>query len=117
MLILQETWTDPTSSLIVFAPLDAPNIQSVLSGGDSTNVALLPSGFAIYPEPENQENTTSSTESSSCLLTAGFQILANEQPNAKLTVESVSTVEHLIHCTIKKIHQALNCLATINGQN
>ncbi|CAM8976421.1 unnamed protein product [Rhodiola kirilowii] len=110
MLILQETWIDPIASLVVYAPVDTPAMQSVLSGGDSTYVALLPSGFAIYPDPESQ---ASSMDSHGCLLTAGFQILVNELPTAKLTADSVSTVEHLIHCTIEKIHQALNCSAAI----
>ncbi|KAL9685559.1 hypothetical protein QQ045_023010 [Rhodiola kirilowii] len=114
MLILQETWTDPTSSLIVYAPVDTAAIQSVLRGGDSTYVALLPSGFAVYSDPNWRENAIRGTETSSCLLTAEFQILVNERPTAKLTADSVTTVEHLIHCTIEKIHQALNCSATTN---
>jgi len=41
-----------------------------------------------------------------------FQILVNSQPTAKLTVESVVTVNNLISCTIKKIKTALQCDAT-----
>uniref|UniRef100_A0A7N0U5N4 Uncharacterized protein n=1 Tax=Kalanchoe fedtschenkoi TaxID=63787 RepID=A0A7N0U5N4_KALFE len=108
MLILQETWTDAASSLIVYAPVDTPAIQSVLGGGDSTYVALLPSGFALYPDPDPAQT---GNPAAGCLLTAGFQILVNELPTAKLTVDSVTTVEHLIHCTIEKIHQALDCAA------
>ncbi|KAF3526069.1 hypothetical protein F2Q69_00049614 [Brassica cretica] len=43
------------------------------------------------------------------LLTVAFQILVNSLPTAKLTVESVETVNNLISCTIQKIKAALHC--------
>ena len=49
MLILQETCTDPSGSLVVYAPVDIPAMHVVMNGGDSAYVALLPSGFAIVP--------------------------------------------------------------------
>lgn len=117
MLILQETWTDASASIVVYAPVDIPSMTVVMNGGDSAYVALLPSGFAILPEGPmhsgsnrcngnpNKENETS--EGSGCLLTVGFQILVNSLPTAKLTVESVETVSNLIGCTIQKIKAAL----------
>nr|POE69422.1 homeobox-leucine zipper protein anthocyaninless 2 [Quercus suber] len=120
MLILQETWTDASGSVVVYAPVDAPSINVVMSGGDSTYVALLPSGFSILPDdqsffggPQNcngtviKEDNNGCDGSGGCLLTVGFQILINSQPAAKLTVESVETVNNLISCTIQKIKAAL----------
>ncbi|TXG74772.1 hypothetical protein ES288_1Z012600v1 [Gossypium darwinii] len=98
MLILQETWSDACGALIVYAPVDASSIRVVMNGGDSSHVALLPSGFAILPG-----NT-----SDGCILTVGFQILVNSVPTAKLTVESVETVNHLLTCTVEKIKAALS---------
>ncbi|GLJ41938.1 hypothetical protein SUGI_0868270 [Cryptomeria japonica] len=43
------------------------------------------------------------------LLTIAFQILVNNLPTAKLTMESVKTVNDLISCTTKKIKAALRC--------
>lgn len=120
MLILQETWIDASGSLIAYAPVDIPAMSSVMNGGDSACVALLPSGFAIVPDgppgyggPNNCNVTLAKgiQDSDHCgngsLLTIGFQILVNSLPSSKLTVESVTTVNNLISCTIQKIKAAL----------
>ncbi|KAK7270509.1 hypothetical protein RIF29_23707 [Crotalaria pallida] len=124
MLILQETWTDASCSVVVYAPVDVQSLNVVMSGGDSAYVALLPSGFAILPDgqscgfgmPNNTCNGTvpkggcnggAGDEGSGSLLTVGFQILVNNIPTAKLTMESVDTVNNLISCTIQKIKGAL----------
>ncbi|KAH6756419.1 Homeobox-leucine zipper family protein / lipid-binding START domain-containing protein [Perilla frutescens var. hirtella] len=98
MLILQETCTDASGSLVVYAPVDIPAMHVVMNGGDSAYVALLPSGFAVVPDG-----------SGGSLLTVAFQILVNSLPTAKLTVESVETVNNLISCTVQKIKAALQC--------
>ncbi|XP_059667046.1 homeobox-leucine zipper protein ANTHOCYANINLESS 2 isoform X2 [Cornus florida] len=119
MLILQETWTDASGSLITYAPVDIPAMQVVINGGDSTCVALLPSGFAIVPDgfpdssgPNNCNGTVAmegSGGSGGSLLTVGFQILVNNLPSSKLTMESVETVNDLISQQIQKIKAALRC--------
>ncbi|KAF3338272.1 homeobox-leucine zipper protein ROC5-like protein [Carex littledalei] len=115
MLILQETCTDPSGSMVVYAPVDIPAMHLVMSGGDSTYVALLPSGFAILPDGPGVCGSSTGGDGgtkvggSGSLLTVAFQILVNSQPTAKLTVESVETVNNLISCTIQKIKVALNC--------
>ncbi|XP_058104816.1 homeobox-leucine zipper protein ANTHOCYANINLESS 2-like [Magnolia sinica] len=110
MLILQETCTDSSGSLVVYAPVDIPAMQAVMNGDDSTHVALLPSGFVILPDgggPRNRSN--SATKMDGSLLTVAFQIVVNSLPTAKLTVESVETVNNLISCTVQKIKTAIHC--------
>nr|KJB23909.1 hypothetical protein B456_004G120700 [Gossypium raimondii] len=120
MLILQETWSDASGALVVYAPVDISSMSVVMNGGDSAYVALLPSGFAILPgiSPSYHGGRSESNGAlvkpeidgsivSGCLLTVGFQILVNNVPTAKLTVESVETVNNLISCTIQKIKAAL----------
>ncbi|XP_044503747.1 homeobox-leucine zipper protein ANTHOCYANINLESS 2-like isoform X3 [Mangifera indica] len=123
MLILQETCIDAAGSLVVYAPVDIPAMHVVMNGGDSAYVALLPSGFAIVPDgpgsrggsmgngPTNGNNGGGggSPRVSGSLLTVAFQILVNSLPTAKLTVESVETVNNLISCTVQKIKAALQC--------
>ncbi|KAF3441282.1 hypothetical protein FNV43_RR15195 [Rhamnella rubrinervis] len=126
MLILQETCIDAAGSLVVYAPVDIPAMHVVMNGGDSAYVALLPSGFAIVPDGPGSRgptasngggnNTTASTNGGDgphrvggSLLTVAFQILVNSLPTAKLTVESVETVNNLISCTVQKIKAALQC--------
>ncbi|GLT84529.1 hypothetical protein SLE2022_027540 [Rubroshorea leprosula] len=119
MLILQETCTDAAGSLVVYAPVDIPAMHVVMNGGDSAYVALLPSGFAIVPDGPGSRGPTpngpvnggggGSARVGGSLLTVAFQILVNSLPTAKLTVESVETVNNLISCTVQKIKAALQC--------
>lgn len=115
MLILQETQTDASGSLIVYTAVDVGAMQMVMNGGDSTSVALLPSGFAIVPDcfpdsaSSNDCKDISIKGSGGSLLTLGFQILVNNPPSAKLTMESVDTVNSLISRTIQRIKSALHC--------
>ncbi|TQD79038.1 hypothetical protein C1H46_035394 [Malus baccata] len=127
MLILQETCIDAAGSLVVYAPVDIPAMHVVMNGGASAYVALLPSGFAIVPDGPGSRgpmfgkggshgsgNSGGGVDDgghrvSGSLLTMTFQILVNSLPTAKLTVESVETVNHLISCTVQKIKAALHC--------
>ncbi|XP_045798705.1 homeobox-leucine zipper protein ANTHOCYANINLESS 2-like [Trifolium pratense] len=113
MLILQETCTDASGSLVVYAPVDIPAMHVVMNGGDSAYVALLPSGFAILPDgySDDSDNQRGGLQhrANGSLLTVAFQILVNSLPTAKLTVESVETVNNLISCTVQKIKAALQC--------
>ncbi|KAL9338480.1 hypothetical protein Peur_070249 [Populus x canadensis] len=120
MLILQETWNDVSGSLVVYAPVDVQSVSVVMNGGDSTYVALLPSGFVILPgnsfsngEPNNCNGNPAKRDcdgnsGGGSFLTVGFQILASNLPSAKLTVESVKTVHNLISCTMQRIKTAFN---------
>ncbi|CAK9160978.1 unnamed protein product [Ilex paraguariensis] len=120
MLILQETSTDASGSVIVYAAVDMPAMNVLMNGGDSSCVVFLPSGFAIVPDclPDsgrlNNCNGTLTKEGSSgssngSLLTIGFQILVNSLPEAKLTIKSVETVKALISRTLQGIKAALHC--------
>lgn len=43
------------------------------------------------------------------LFTIAFQILTNASPQAKLTMESVDSVNSLVSCTLRHIKTSLNC--------
>lgn len=121
MLILQESCTDPSGpsgSLVIYAPVDIPAMHLVLQGGDQAHVALLPSGFAILPDGQDNRRTLGVDSSMGSmdggrrvvgsLLTVAFQILVSSQPSARLNAESVTTVNNLISCTVQRIKNALN---------
>lgn len=113
MLILQETCIDASGALVVYAPVDIPAMHVVMNGGDSSYVALLPSGFAVLPDGGIDGGGSGDGDQrpvgGGSLLTVAFQILVNNLPTAKLTVESVETVNNLISCTVQKIRAALQC--------
>lgn len=115
MWILQDCCINAYESMVVYAPVDITGMQSVMTGCDSSNIPILPSGFSILPDglesrpllitsrPEEK-----STEGGS-LLTIAFQILTNTSPTAKITTESVESVNTLISCTLRNIKTSLQC--------
>lgn len=109
MLILQESCTDASGSLVVYAPVDLQGINVVMSGEDPSYVPLLPSGFAIVPDGRAGGASTSSNPMTGSLITVQFQILVSSLPSAKLSAESVNTVNNLISATVQQIKAGLNC--------
>ncbi|PIA50686.1 hypothetical protein AQUCO_01200126v1 [Aquilegia coerulea] len=106
MLIIQESCSDATGSLVVYAPVDAVAMNVVLNGGDPDYVALLPSGFAIFPDKQQRHGVGLESGCGS-LLTVAFQILVDSVPTAKLSLGSVATVNNLIACTVDRIKAAV----------
>ncbi|XP_004309219.1 PREDICTED: homeobox-leucine zipper protein ANTHOCYANINLESS 2-like [Fragaria vesca subsp. vesca] len=114
MLMFQETMTDASGSIIVYAPITSTSSDImrdvVYEGGDSTYVELLPSGFAILPcvTSEYVKEEGNGSDEGGCLLTVGFQIVCDGgQPTSKLTMHSVKTIIDLISSTVQKIKSAL----------
>lgn len=109
MLILQESCTDSTGSYVVYAPVDIPAMNVVLRGEESDYVALLPSGFAILPDGlrSNGGRPIRDVGSGGSLLTVAFQILVDSVPTAKLSLNSVATINNLIKCTVERIKVAV----------
>ncbi|KAF9626355.1 hypothetical protein IFM89_032409 [Coptis chinensis] len=107
MLIIQESCTDSTGSLVVYAPVDAVAMNVVLDGGDPDYVALLPSGFAIFPDKQHRHGIVLEGGGGGSLLTVAFQILVDSVPTAKLSLGSVATVNNLIACTVDRIKVAV----------
>ncbi|KAH6758817.1 HD-ZIP IV family of homeobox-leucine zipper protein with lipid-binding START domain-containing protein [Perilla frutescens var. frutescens] len=115
MWVLQDSSTNAYESMIIYAPVDIKGMQAVMTGCDSSNIAVLPSGFSILPDgiesrplvitsrPEEK-----STEGGS-LLTMAFQILISNSSTAKLSLDSVDSVNTLISCTLQHIKSTLQC--------
>ncbi|KAH8518422.1 hypothetical protein H0E87_000321, partial [Populus deltoides] len=71
ILYLQESYSHPTGSYVVYAPIDILTMGMMLGGGNSDLVNILPSGFVIHPDGplRNGEETRGS------LLTLAFHIM------------------------------------------
>ncbi|EFJ25150.1 hypothetical protein SELMODRAFT_450557 [Selaginella moellendorffii] len=75
---------------------------------DRLRSEILPEGpRSIGTTPETSSRASSSEPG--CLLTVAFQILVSNVPTAKLNLESVTTVNSLISCTVQRIKTALSC--------
>ncbi|XP_057451210.1 homeobox-leucine zipper protein GLABRA 2 [Lotus japonicus] len=115
MWILQDSCTNSYESMVVYAPVDITGMQSVMTGCDSSNLAILPSGFSIVPDGLESRPlviTTRKEEKNTeggSLFTIAFQILTNASPTAKLTLESVDSVNTLVSCTLRNIRTSLQC--------
>lgn len=112
--ILQDSCTNVYESTIVYAPVDISDMQSVITGCDSSNVSIMPSGFAILPEgiesrPLVISSRAEDKTTGGSLLTIAFQVLISESPTAKLSMESIESVNNLISCTLHNIKTGLQC--------
>ncbi|GAQ88052.1 homeobox and START domains containing protein [Klebsormidium nitens] len=120
MLILQESVCDPFGCMLVYAPVDTPAVQLVIAGGDPDNVALLPSGFSIFPDGnpalEHALGLDSALlagvggekETKGSLTTISFQILVSTSEDSQLTKDSIDTVSTLVWATLNRIKSALS---------
>ncbi|MFS7888403.1 putative transcription factor & lipid binding HD-SAD family [Helianthus anomalus] len=113
-LVLQESCTDDSGSLVVYSVVDVDAIKLTMSGEDPSRIPLLPLGFVIVPMGQNPNgNITASSESGGgCLLTVGLQVVANSMPTAKLNLSSANTVNNHIQATMQQIVAALGGVAT-----
>lgn len=113
--ILQDTCMNAYESTVVYAPIDIASMKSIMTGRDSSNVAVLPSGFSILPDGlESRSLVIISIPEGKCteggsLLTVLYQILTSKSPAAKLCTESVESVNNLISCTLHRIKTSLQC--------
>ncbi|KAI3712550.1 hypothetical protein L1987_71108 [Smallanthus sonchifolius] len=107
VLILQDSTTDESGLLMVYAAVDVQAMNVVMNGGDSSCVALLPSRFSIVPDCMAEPGIKPGVEGGS-LLTVGFQILVNDLPSSDITVESVNTVINLITRTVQGIKNVVH---------
>ncbi|KAK7283660.1 hypothetical protein RIF29_13339 [Crotalaria pallida] len=111
VLILQDAFTDNTSSVIVYVAMDMDSLNTVMSGGETTLVGVLPSGFVIHPDGRgggSSSSNSSAGDGGGSFLTVGLQILLNSLSNANmLSMDSVFSVNNLIADTVQKIKVAL----------
>ncbi|VFQ66433.1 unnamed protein product [Cuscuta campestris] len=105
-LMLQESCTDDSGSLVVYATMDVEAVQLAMTGGDPSAVPLLPLGFVITP----MRTRTGTDESScdGCLLTVALQVLASSIPTAKLSLSSVTAINDHLCSTVQQINAALS---------
>ncbi|KAK1603701.1 hypothetical protein QYE76_027374 [Lolium multiflorum] len=113
MLVVQESCTDASGSLVVYSPIDIPAANVVMSGEDPSGIPLLPSGFTIWPDGRSGAGGGASTSAggqvAGSVVTVAFQILVSSLPSSKLNAESIATVSELINNTVRNLRNALNC--------
>lgn len=131
-LMLQESCTDQSGSLLVYTTIDVDSIQLAMSGEDPSCIALLPQGFMIVPmvssntdtsslggnssdqgTPSSTTTTNAGAANSGCLLIMGMQVLASTIPSAKLNLSSVTAINNHLCNTLHQIESAL-CSTTNN---
>ncbi|XP_020230831.1 homeobox-leucine zipper protein HDG11 [Cajanus cajan] len=114
-LILQESFTNPMGSYVVYAPTDVATMNLAIKGEDSSVLPILPSGFVISADGEPNAtlgafNDVNIERIGGSLLTVAFQILASSPDGINMpNMESMSAVNTLLTSTILKVKDALNC--------
>ncbi|KAH0720105.1 hypothetical protein KY284_005135 [Solanum tuberosum] len=115
MLIFQDTCTDTTGSLLVYATVGSQDINMVMKEGDSSFVGLLPNGISIVQDYSAVDNDNDIFEKNDngvyggSLVTIGFQMLLENLATTSLPKQSIKEANDLICHTIRKIKMALKC--------
>ncbi|XP_062103783.1 homeobox-leucine zipper protein ROC8-like [Humulus lupulus] len=127
ILMVQESYVDALGSFVIYAPIDVPTLNIAISGENSSNIPILPSGIIICGDgrtehsstgtanvealTSNSSNTTNASSSVGSLLTVAFQILVSNPLSSKqlINMDSVATVNTLISSTVQKIKSSLSC--------
>lgn len=127
-LMLQESCTDQSGSLVVYSTIDVDSIQLAMSGEDPSCIPLLPIGFSIIPvvgstadghplPPPDVDGSTAAVVNSGCLLTVGLQVLASTIPSAKLNLSSVTAINNHLCNTVHQINAALDSSTRLDNSN
>ncbi|KAJ9542620.1 hypothetical protein OSB04_029126 [Centaurea solstitialis] len=124
ILILQESCTDASGSLIVYCPVDLPVINIAMSGEDPLYVPMLPSGFSITTDGRQSSTVAASlapgggggggntAAGAGSLVTLMVQSVIGGPAWGKLGPESMTTINNLMGNTIRQIKAGLNCNST-----
>ncbi|KAL4281605.1 hypothetical protein GQ457_03G021010 [Hibiscus cannabinus] len=113
-LMVQESCTDRSGSLVVYSTVDVDSIQVAMSGEDPSCIPLLPLGFFITPMELVKDAGIGNTEeanghmSGGSLLTVGLQVLASTIPTAKINLSSIATINNHLCTTVNQINAALS---------
>ncbi|KAK7272437.1 hypothetical protein RJT34_29031 [Clitoria ternatea] len=99
---LQESYTDPTGSYVIYAPLDELALSALAKGCDPDKVIVLPSGFSILPGGlvRGSDGDTIKTGS---FLTVAFNIIESATDRSFIAPESVETIYKIITDTVAAI--------------
>ncbi|XP_052208784.1 homeobox-leucine zipper protein ROC3 [Diospyros lotus] len=116
-LMLQESCTDDSGSLVVYSTVNVDAIQLAMSSEDPSCIPLLPLGFIIVPMEQGAANNGDTNPApssedgnrpeSGCLLTVALQVLASTVPTAKLNLSSVTAINNHLCNTLHQINAAL----------
>ncbi|KAH0986874.1 hypothetical protein GBA52_014051 [Prunus armeniaca] len=100
---LQASYTDSMESYVVYAPIDAYAITDLINGGNTDYVAILPSGFSIFPDkPMHQDETGGS------LLTIAFHIALGASTEEHMSLINISTLYiEFLETTVSSIKEGL----------
>ncbi|KAF5788106.1 putative transcription factor & lipid binding HD-SAD family [Helianthus annuus] len=100
VMVLQETISDMTGSLIVYATIDFPTVSVVMNGEDISSVALLPSGLCIVPG--YGEDGAGGERGS--MVTVGLQLLHPDITTSNMiTMETIIMINDLVARTVQGI--------------
>ncbi|EEF39565.1 Homeobox protein FWA, putative [Ricinus communis] len=102
ILYLQESYTDPFASYVVYAPFDFDSMATILKGGNSDDMNILPSGFVIHPD--KQASNYGGHEGDGCVLTLAFHIIDGSSIKDIISPQSVDTIYNILvrtACLIK----------------
>ncbi|RCV33168.1 hypothetical protein SETIT_7G060900v2 [Setaria italica] len=119
MLILQQSSTDASGSLVVYSLIEENVMRGIMAGAEN-NIFLVPSGFAILPDGHGKARYNAASSSTSApidnndddgegaLLTVAFQAMLPSSPSGDhATTRAFDNAGQQLCDAIKKIKDAV----------
>ncbi|KAE8726844.1 hypothetical protein F3Y22_tig00005974pilonHSYRG00088 [Hibiscus syriacus] len=111
-LMLQESCTDRSGSLVSYSTIYVDSVQATMSREDTSCIPLLPLGFFIAPmeliKDDGSTEDANGHMSAGSLLTVGLQVLASTIPLAKINFSSIATINNNLCKNVHQIRAALS---------
>ncbi|KAK2639559.1 hypothetical protein Ddye_027354 [Dipteronia dyeriana] len=113
MMYLQESFINHTDAYVIYAPIDVPTMSSILNGRNIDDVNILPCGFAILPDDDDDMPVVFSGGGSGdgvcdSLLTMAFNIIDDQvSMEDYISPESMNMIYKIINKTAFLIRNAL----------
>ena len=109
---MQESWSDPVASHIVFSLVENQAMNWMITTGDPDYIPLVPSGFTIFPV--GPVSGTEGSSSGGTLLSVSYQFIINQSPTEDLDARAFHLAE-VVRDKCQKIKVALGAVGPNTG--
>ncbi|XP_063950138.1 homeobox-leucine zipper protein HDG2-like [Daucus carota subsp. sativus] len=111
-LLVQESWSDPVASHIVFSLVENQAMNWMINGGDPDYIALVPSGFTIFPV--GPVSGTEGSSSGGTLLSLSYQFVISQSQTEDMDARAFHLAQ-MVRDRCQKIKVALGVVGPNTG--
>uniref|UniRef100_A0ACD5W8J0 Uncharacterized protein n=1 Tax=Avena sativa TaxID=4498 RepID=A0ACD5W8J0_AVESA len=126
-LILQQVCTDDGCMMVAYAPVEERSLKEVIRGGRTAFSSLLPSGFAILPDGQGDEqiqpfdtklpsgSSMSHRTNDGCIVSVMFQTFLRGATPESLVAQTINNVGNQLSRAVVKIKDAVHASVVVTA--